>query len=403
MVCEPARVILFLHHRYRTLGGEERVVDDQRWLVREHLGEEAELLERDSAALGAGRAAAGLLGGGLAPAEVAAAVRRTRARVVHAHNLLPTLGWRALAAARGAGARVVLQLHNFRVVCAVGTCFTAGADCMRCHGRDTRPGVRHRCRGSGAEAAIYAAGLSLWQRRLLLQADTVVVPSGAALERLRALGAPLGDDVRVVPHVVRAFAQGSTAARGEHVLVASRLAPEKGVAVAVRACAAAGLPLVVAGDGPLAGELHGLVAGGSADGVAGELRGLVADVPVRFAGRVAPDELAVLRARAAVAVVPSLSAETFGLAAAEAMAAGVPVVASAIGALPDLVDEPGLVAPGDPAALAGALERRWGDEEAGRAGLARVRALCAPEAVAARLAEVYAGVVCPRSSAPFRP
>jgi len=399
-------VILFLHHRYRTLGGEERVVDDQRWLVREHLNEDAELLTRDSAALGAGRATAGLLAGGLAPADVATAVRRTGARVVHAHNLLPTLGWRALAAAREAGARVVLELHNFRVVCAVGTCFTEGADCTRCHGRDTRPGVRHRCRGSQAEAVVYAAGLSLWQRRLLAQADTVVVPSAAALGRLRALGAPLGDDVRVVPHVVRAFAQGSTAARGEHVLVASRLAPEKGIAVAARACAAAGLPLVLAGDGPLAGQLRGLVAGGSAGGVpvkpggpvAGGSAGGAPGEPggpaagaVRFTGRVGPDELAELRARAAVAVVPSLSAETFGLAAAEAMAAGVPVVASAIGALPDLVDAAGLVPPGDPVALAGALERRWGDEEAGRAGLERVRGVCAPGAVAARLAEVYEG------------
>ncbi|HEV2733449.1 MAG TPA: hypothetical protein VGV85_01385, partial [Longimicrobiaceae bacterium] len=64
-------VILFLHHRYRTTGGEERVVDDLRWLVREHLGEEAELLTRASAGLGAARAAAGLLGGGLEPAAVA--------------------------------------------------------------------------------------------------------------------------------------------------------------------------------------------------------------------------------------------------------------------------------------------------------------------------------------------
>lgn len=366
-------MILFLHHRYRTLGGEERVVDDQRWLVREHLGEDAELLTRDSAALGAGRAAAGLLAGGLEPREVGAAVRRTRARVVHAHNMLPTLGWRALAAARAAGARVILQLHNFRVVCAVGTCFTEGADCTRCHGRDTRPGVRHRCRGPVGEAAVYAAGLSLWQRRLLAQADTVVVPSPAALDRLRALGAPLGDDVRIVPHVVRTFTPGSTAARGEHALVASRLAPEKGVAVAVRACATAGLPLVVAGDGPLAAELRGLTAG----------------TTVRFVGRVAPDELAGLRARAAVAVVPSLSAETFGLAAAEAMAAGVPVVASAIGSLPDLVDEPGLVPPGDGGALVRALEGRWGDEKAGRAGLERVRRSCAPEVVAARLAQLY--------------
>ena len=160
-------MILLLHNRYRVPGGEERAVEDLAWLIRTELGEEAEVLERDSAALGARRAALGLLRGGLAPEDVAAAVRRTGARVVHAHNVQPSLGWRALAAARAAGARVVLHLHNYRLVCAVGTCFTRGADCTRCHGRNTLPGVRLNCRGgSRAESAAYGAGLALWQRRI---------------------------------------------------------------------------------------------------------------------------------------------------------------------------------------------------------------------------------------------
>jgi hypothetical protein len=57
-------MILFLHNRYRTTGGEERVVADLMALVREQLGEEAQLLERDSATLGRDGAAAGLLRGG---------------------------------------------------------------------------------------------------------------------------------------------------------------------------------------------------------------------------------------------------------------------------------------------------------------------------------------------------
>ena len=118
-------------------------------------------------------------------------MRRTGARIVHAHNLNPSLGWRALAAARGAGARTVLHLHNYRLVCAVGTCFTQGADCTRCHGRNTAPGVRRNCRGTGPEAAVYGASLALWQRRMLEHADAVIVPSAFALERLRAMGAPL--------------------------------------------------------------------------------------------------------------------------------------------------------------------------------------------------------------------
>src|SRR3954454_10530206 len=88
-VGSPSGVILFLHNRYRTTGGEERAVDDLLWLVREHLGEDAELLARDSADLGRARAAAGMLGGGLRPEEVGEAVKRTGARVVHAHNVNP--------------------------------------------------------------------------------------------------------------------------------------------------------------------------------------------------------------------------------------------------------------------------------------------------------------------------
>ncbi len=365
-------MILFLHNRYRTTGGEERVVDDLLWLVREHLGEDAQLLARDSASIGRGGAAAGLLNGGLAPQQVAATVRRTGARLVHAHNVNPSFGWRALAAARAAGARTVLHLHNYRLVCAIGTCFTQGGDCTRCHGRNTLPGVRLNCRGGRAEAAAYAAGLALWQERLVANADVVVVPSAYAAQRLRELGAPLRD-VHVVGHVVREFTAGSTAATGEHALVASRLAPEKGIEVAIAACAAAGVPLVVAGDGPQRATLQARAQG----------------TATRFAGQVGPDELRALRARAGLAIVPSRSAETFGLAAAEAMAAGLPVAGSAVGALPELCGPDGLVAPGDAAALALAVRDRFTDAVAGEAGRRRALDVASPEAVAPRLAAVY--------------
>jgi glycosyltransferase involved in cell wall biosynthesis len=369
-------MVLFLHNRYRTTGGEERVVEDLLALVRGELGEQAELLERDSALLGRARAAAGLLGGGLAPDDVAAAVRRTRARVVHAHNLLPSLGWRALAAARAAGARVVLHLHNYRLVCAVGTCFTLGEDCTRCHGRDTLPGVRLNCRGTGPEAVAYGAALALWQRRLTRCADAVVVPSTFAHARLRELGAPLGAAVHVVAPPV-AVPEGPPPAPGDaFALVVSRLAVEKGVEDAIDACRAAGLPLVVAGDGPLRAAL--------------EARARGADV--RFAGRVDDAGLAALRGQAGLALVPTRAAETFGLAAAEAMAAGLPVAATAMGALPGLLADPGALAPpGDPRALAAVARARFGDAAAGARGRERARVVAAPAAVARALRVVYDG------------
>jgi glycosyltransferase involved in cell wall biosynthesis len=412
--CLPASVgplffqsmILFLHNRYRATGGEERVVDDLAWLVREHLGEPVELLTRGSDAVGRARAAAGLLRGGLDPQEVADAVRAGGARVVHAHNLNPTLGWRALAAARSAGARVVVHLHQYRLVCAVGVCFTEGEECVRCHGPNTLPGVLRNCRGSRAEALAYAAGLSLWQRRLVEQADAVVVPSEFARERLRELGAPLPwERVHVLAPPVRALGDGDPAARRPsegYALVVARLAPEKGIDVAIEACRRVGVPLVVAGeglqDGAMARAADGAIeraVGGAVERAADGAMERVADGAasnggVHFVGRVGDARLAELRAGAALAVVPSRSAETFGLAAAEAMAAGLPVAASRVGALPELVGEEGLAPPGDPGALAAVIERLRADPGAGERALARVRSLCAPEVVAGKLAEVYA-------------
>jgi glycosyltransferase involved in cell wall biosynthesis len=373
-------VILFLHNRYRTTGGEERAVADLMWLVRERLREDAELLERDSAGLARSEAAAGMLAGGLRPDEVARAVRRTGARVVHAHNLNPTLGWRALAAAREAGAKVVLHLHQYRLVCAIGVCFTRGGDCTRCHGRNTVPGVLLRCRGSTLEAAVYGAGLALWQRRLAAQADALIVPSRFARLRLRELGAPVGRTHVVAPVVRpeppqagRQFAGAGPSPPRPYALVSSRLAPEKGIETAIEACRLARMQLVVAGEGPERERLRQLARGAD----------------VRFTGQLGDAQLAPLRAGAAVALMPSRAAETFGLAAAEAMAAGVPVIASRIGALPELVPERWLVAPGDPRALAGAIAAVRTEPEAGAEAAARARAVVSPEVVAPALAAVY--------------
>jgi glycosyltransferase involved in cell wall biosynthesis len=203
-----------------------------------------------------------------------------------------------------------------------------------------------------------------------------VIPSEFAGTRLRELGAPLDwDRVRVLPPPVWPVQALPPAAGASepYALVVSRLSPEKGVDVAIDACRIAGIGLVIAGDGP---EL-------------GALRERAGEAQVRFAGRVADAELAVLRAGAAIALAPSRSAETFGAAIAEAMAAGLPVAASRVGALPELVEQDGLVAPGDARALADAIKRRAGDAAAGERGAARVRALCSPAAVAEALARIY--------------
>ena len=199
------------------------------------------------------------------------------------------------------------------------------------------------------------------------------MPSAFALRRLRELGAPVGDRARVIGSVQRDIAERSRADEGRFALAAGRLLPEKGFADAIDAARLAGLPLVIAGDGPQAAELRERAAGAD----------------VRFTGALPPGELAALRRRAGAAIVPSRYAEILPLAALEAMAAGLPVVAAAAGGLRDAVPEEGHYPPGDAAALAERLAALWRDAEAGERALALAREHYAPAAVARTLRALY--------------
>ncbi len=86
-----------------------------------------------------------------------------------------------------------------------------------------------------------------------------------------------------------------------------------------------------------------------------------------------PERLAAVVAGARAVVIPVLTS-TAGIDAREALAAGVPVVATAVGSLPDVIGAAGLlVEPRDPARLVAALRTAWADETIHRGLVARVR------------------------------
>ncbi len=371
--------ILLIHNRYRWLGGEERAVEDIADLLSRR-GHTVERLERSSRETGRARAARSLLSGGLDPDEVTAAVRRLRADVVHAHNVHPLFGWRALAAARAAGARTVLHVHNFRLFCAIAVAYRDGEPCYRCRGSDTVPGLRLRCRGSVAEAAVYAAGLHLQQPHLFAHADRFIVVGAAHGARLRELGLP-PEKTSPLPNFIpsRQFAEASRAAEGEFALVAGRLAEEKGYDTAIRAARAAGVPLLIAGEGPDEPRLRRLAAEGE----------------IRFAGLLTPAALADARRRAAVVLVPSRCEEACPYAVLDAFAAGIPVLGSNRGGVPELVGAEAALDPEDPDAWAEALAALWADparrSAIGNALLGRARERLGEETYYERLTAIYAG------------
>ncbi len=174
------------------------------------------------------------------------------------------------------------------------------------------------------------------------------------------------------------------------LLCIGRLIPIKGHLVLLRALAQAraavpGVSLHLAGRGPLEPALKSYA------------RELGLEQAVRFLGFVSPVRGAI--EDAAIVVVPSLG-EGFGMVALEAMERARPVIASAVGGLPEIVadGETGLVVPsGDAEALAGAIVALAGDLDRARAmGLAgRERALAefTPERSAQRIEELYAGAL----------
>jgi glycosyltransferase involved in cell wall biosynthesis len=375
--------VLVVHNRYRVEGGEERGVELQLAALR-RAGIAHALLERSSREVSRPGAARALWRGGRDEEDVAAAVRELEADVVHVHNLLPLFGPRSLAAAREAGARVVFQLHNLRLFCAIAVAARNGGPCFRCHHRFTLPGLVLNCRDSLPEAAVYAAALARHQPAVVGAVERFVVPSRYAAGQVAELGLP-AERVELLPHYLpsEAFAQHSRADEGRYALVAARLSVEKGIDTAIEASVRSGVPLRVAGVGPQQAELEGLA------------RRL--EAPVEFLGRLDRAALGRELEGAAMLVLPSRYHEFSPYSVIEAMAAGVPVIVSTLGAPPELAGPERSVPPNDPDALAARMAELWADRdlrgEEGDAVLARASDEHGEEAYLRSLLELYRGVL----------
>ena len=153
--------VLILHNRYREPGGEERSVARDRARCCGRAATRVEVLERTERDAPGARARARRWrcwpagstrrrsSGPCARTAPTSCTRTTSTRCSARGR------WRRRGAA---GARVVMHLHNYRLVCAIAIDYRDGEVCTRCRGRNTLPGVRLRCRGNLPEAVAYGAG-----------------------------------------------------------------------------------------------------------------------------------------------------------------------------------------------------------------------------------------------------
>ncbi|MFE9385960.1 glycosyltransferase [Streptomyces sp. NPDC007025] len=394
--------VLVVHNRYASAqpSGENKVVDQEVGLLRA-AGHRVGVFERRSDDIAArslpGKAALPLLvpWNPRVRAELTARLRAERPDVVHVHNVFPLLSPAVLAACADAGVPAVATLHNYTQVCPPGTLQRDGRPCTECVGAAPLPAVRHGCyRGSRLATVPLAVSLTVNRRRWWSGVERFLCISAAQRDVLVRAGMPPGR--LAVKHNFVPDPGGCRAGPGEHLLYLGRLAEAKGVRLLmaawdrIAAAGGVGVPLVVAGTGPLEGEVSAWAAGRH---------------DVRYVGLYDPEQCRQVVAGSVAVVAPSTWLEAFGLVVVEAMAAGVPAVAAGHGAFVELVEDgvSGLLhRPGDAASLASCIrriaDRPARNRELGRAARQRYEQDFSPAVGLERLVEEYRTAIAGRSA-----
>jgi len=346
--------VLQLYNQYRSLfGGEETVVRLIARLV-EKSGGEARLLMRSSRGLdqsfrGRARAFASGIYNPFAYRDVMDYLTSFRPDIAHVHNLYPLFSPSVLVALRRSGVPVVMTVHNHFHTCPRADHLCKGRICERCVGGREYHCALHNCRDNFIESVGYAAR-SATARKFRLFVDNVAVVIALnqfAKNRLVKAGFD-AERIVVLPNMVDVPDNPTDASQGRYAVFSGRMSPEKGVATLLEAARRTPeIPIRLVGGGPTLGE-H------------------MAEAPsnATFLGQIAENGVREEYRGARLLVVPSQWFEGCPLVILEAMSHGLPVIASRIGGLPEIVDDgvSGLLFdPGDPRDLAERIHRLWSD------------------------------------------
>ncbi|MEU8222888.1 glycosyltransferase [Kribbella sp. NPDC048915] len=347
--------ILMVHNRYRSTApsGENRVVDQESEALTaaghtvRHFERHSDDIE-DWTTLKKATLPARVVWSRTSRQDLVRELFRHRPDVVHIHNTFPLLSPSVLYACRLAAVPVVITLHNYKLLCASGDFFRDGDVCHDCAGGNPVPGVLHRCYRGSALATATTVLNTRGHRRSWRDLVSAYVFISESQRRLMS-GMDFDPERTFVKHNMVPYdgpVVGDLAAPRRQVSYVGRLDAAKGAPLLMQGWdayrASAGddaLRLVIAGGGPMLDE----VTAWAAERPSVELRGLMSKA-----------EVFELIGESRAVVLPSAWEETFGLVVVEAMAVGVPPLASGHGSFPDLISDGvdgALFEPGDPASL----------------------------------------------------
>jgi glycosyltransferase involved in cell wall biosynthesis len=305
---------------------------------------------------------------GEAARKIRALVRDHKPDVAHLHNIYHQLTPSIIAALRESGVPAVMTLHDYKLICPNYDHFAGGEYCYRCRGAKYFHAVFSQCGGSFARSALLSVE-AYWQQisGVYGRVSRFIAPSRFMRDRVAAEARATGVDAeRVVflPSFCPPEEAGEEPTADEaavldglpdgYVLYFGRVSVEKGLDTLVDAAEGLpGVPFVVCGDGPRRAALE-------ADASARSLGN------VHFTGYVNKPLLERIVGRARAVVLPAIWPENAPFTVIEAAAAGVPLIVSDMGGLPEMADVvSGLVfRHGDCAELAARIDELWSDPAA---------------------------------------
>ncbi|MBU2566892.1 glycosyltransferase family 4 protein [Patescibacteria group bacterium] len=252
-----------------------------------------------------------------------------RPDVIHLHNIYHHLSSSILSAIKKSGIPCVQTLHDYKLACPNYKMYTKGSACERCKGGKYYQAIKNQCLFPGMAPNILAA-MEMYMTKISQSYErtvgTFICPSNFLKIKMQEWGEP---DSKLVylPNPVRVNKDLSPQRGSGSYLYLGRLYPEKGVENIIRAIARVpDVDLEIVGDGPDRYRLENLA-------------NTIAPGRVMFLGYRSGDDLQTLRKNAKALLVPSVWYENAPLSVLESMADGVPVIASDIGGLPELITD----------------------------------------------------------------
>lgn len=255
-----------------------------------------------------------------AAAEISDALDHFKPDVVHLHNYAHQLSSSIIHAIRAKDLPIVNTAHDYKLICPAYVANVEDADCFACSHKLSLKLLQKRCHHGSSSWSATVGVEAMIVRKGKLVPDVVIGPSQFMTDALKDSWLGELTNVRLLRNPVDPSGVNWVGA-GDFLLYVGRLSREKGVDQLLLAAAAIGIPLKIAGEGPLLGELRNLATSLGA--------------PVEFLGHLGQEALAMVRQDCRAQVLSSAWPENAPLSALEAAADGVPLIVSARGGLPE--------------------------------------------------------------------